>query len=292
MNDNILITGATGTVGTSLIPKLSQKRVSLFLGSRNPEQVDTDASNTLSIHVDLLDKGSIEKALDKVDRIFLVTPLDPRMVEMTKNVVEVSKDKGVKGIVKLSVLHADSDADIKLWEWHGQAEEIIRSSGLDYAFLRPANFMQNFINFYRETIRDDDTFYLPHGDAKVSLIDVKDIASAAVSVLLQEKMGNQSYELTGPVLTKYEVAEIFSEVLGREIKYIDVPEETAESSMLDSGMPEWMVEVFMEFNAKCKEGILNVHRADLEILINDTAASFEEFVNEHISFFKNVSEKV
>lgn len=285
MKPNILATGATGTVGTTLAAKLSKKRVNLFLGSRNPEKVDADFSNTSSIHFDLLDKSSIDKAFGQVDRIFLVTPLDPKMVEMTKNVVDVSRDKGVDGIVKLSVLHADPDADIKLWKWHGQAEEFIKSSGLDYAFLRPANFMQNFINFYGEPIRDNDTFYLPHGDASVSLIDVNDIASAAVSVLTQEKLENQAYELTGPILTKNEVAKTFSEVLGRDIEYDDVPEETAQSSMLDSGMPEWMVEVFMEFNAKCKAGMLNVESSDLEILISNDGTPFREFVNRNKAFF-------
>ncbi|MDX1642178.1 MAG: NAD(P)H-binding protein, partial [Balneolaceae bacterium] len=117
MKNSILVTAATGTVGTHLTRVLANKSSRVVLGSRNPESTAQSESDITAVHLDLMDRQSVQHAVEGVDRIFLITPLDPKMVEMTRNVVEAAETADVQGVARLSALHADPDSDVTLWRW-------------------------------------------------------------------------------------------------------------------------------------------------------------------------------
>jgi uncharacterized protein YbjT (DUF2867 family) len=89
------------------------------------------------------------------------------------------KNGGVKYIVKLSVMGADAEPATTIGRLHRQEEKVIEESRIPYTFLRPTSFMQNFVNIYGPGIKSKNAFYMPGGDAKVSFVDVRDIASVA-----------------------------------------------------------------------------------------------------------------
>jgi uncharacterized protein YbjT (DUF2867 family) len=103
---------------------------------------------------------------------------------------------------------------------------MIEESGIPFIFLRPNDFMQNFVNFYSPTIKSNNGLYLPAGDAKVSFVDVRDIAATAVKTLTDDGKLGKAYTITGPeALSYFQVAEILTSVTGKKISYINVSEE-------------------------------------------------------------------
>jgi uncharacterized protein YbjT (DUF2867 family) len=164
-----------------------------------------------------------------------VPPESPNAIEHATNTVTEAKNAEIGHIVKLSALGADVESIVASLRLHRQTEEIIEDSGIPYTFLRPAEFMHNFVNWYGSTIRSDNPFYLPAGDLKASFVDVRDISAVAVNALTDN--GNDShkskvYTVTGPeVLSYYQAAEILSKATGKKIRYVNVSEEEYRQAM-------------------------------------------------------------
>ena len=122
---------------------------------------------------------TIINAVNGIDKLFLLTLPRPDMSEITSSLINEAKKNNVKHVVKLSVLDAEAEPGIMITRMHRQEEKIIEKSGMPYTFLRAGAFMQNFINFFGQTIRTQNAIYLPVGDGKVSFVDVRDIGSCS-----------------------------------------------------------------------------------------------------------------
>src|SRR5262245_46463899 len=144
----ILITGATGHIGKELIPQLHATGQSLRVLVRDKKKVAHLDLCIERVVGDLNDPTSLLSAMHGVERVFLVT------VEMQQdvNVIEAARRAGVQHIVKLSTLEA-TDHKIKVGKWHYKREELIRSSGLDWTFLRPGMFMSNTVEWWSDSIK-------------------------------------------------------------------------------------------------------------------------------------------
>jgi uncharacterized protein YbjT (DUF2867 family) len=127
---------------------------------------------------------SITTALSDVDKLFLQTLPVPEVANVCSYIVKEAKKKDVNYIVKLSAMGANSQSGVTILRLHGEEENIIRESGIPFTFLRPPAFMQNFITQFGRTIKTQNAFYVPAGDAKMSFVDVRDIASVAANMLM------------------------------------------------------------------------------------------------------------
>jgi uncharacterized protein YbjT (DUF2867 family) len=172
------------------------------------------------------------------------------MVELSSNMLKEVKNAGnTNHIVKLSVMGADAEPGITGGRLHRQAEKMIEDSGLSFTFLRPNFFMQNFVNFLSQMIREQGSFYLPAGDGKVSFVDIRDIAAVAVQALTNDNHGGKAYTITGPEAISYEdAARILSEQVGKKISYVNVSEEQTREGMKSMGMDEWFINSMMELH--------------------------------------------
>src|SRR5262249_34125753 len=157
----VLIIGASGNVGSEVITRLSASNntdVTLRAVSRSAKgntDLSMNGQKIEQVGMDYNKPESIVKALKNVDKIFLLTPTDPKMVEYTSNLVSEAKTIGqVEHIVKLSHIQADSEPKITITKLHRQAEEIIEDSRIPFTFLRPNFFMQNFVNVYGAMIKN------------------------------------------------------------------------------------------------------------------------------------------
>ena len=137
---------------------------------------------------------TIVDSLNGIDKLFLLTLPTPSMPEISSNLIKEAKKNDITHIVKLSVLDADAEPGIMIGRMHRQEEKIIEESGIPYTFLRAGAFMQNFINFFGQTIRTQNAFYLPAGEGKVSFVDVRDIAAVATEILLAKDNGTKSQQ--------------------------------------------------------------------------------------------------
>jgi uncharacterized protein YbjT (DUF2867 family) len=154
----------------------------------------------------------------------LLTPDAPNAHELASNLVNEARTAGVRHIVKQSMIGADLKANAEVMRLHRQAEQIIEESGIPYTFLRPNESMQNFINFHGHSIRNNNAFYLPMESAKVSVVDVRDIAAVAVKALTENgdnnKHNNKIYLIAGPeALSYHQMAELLSNATGKKISY-------------------------------------------------------------------------
>lgn len=186
----------------------------------------SEGDKVKAVPVDYKKPESLKEALKNVDKLFLLTPDVPNAYELASNLVKEAKKAEVIHIVKQSIMGADLEADVGIMRLHRQAEKIIEQSRIPFTFLRPNEFMQNFVNFHSRSIKSNNAFYLPMEDAKVSVVDVCDIAAVAVKSLTENgnnKHNNKTYLITGPeALSYHQMAEILSNATGKKISYVNV----------------------------------------------------------------------
>jgi uncharacterized protein YbjT (DUF2867 family) len=297
--DTILITGATGNIGSEVIKQLSASSVDLNLRlavrSLNESSSIGGSENLKNkgeqelVVMDYSNPETIVEALKNVDRLFLLTPTHPKMVEFTSNLVKEAKKAGVKHIVKLSHIRADSDeAQISITRLHREAEKLIEDSGIPFTFLRPNFFMQNFVNFY--LTKNQSSIYLPAGEGKVSFVDIRDIAAVAVQALLDNKDGvhiGKAYTITGPEAISYgDAAGILSEYIGRKISYVIISEDDARQLIKNMGMSDWHTNVLLELLKITREGYLSNISSAVEKVTGKKPISFHQFAKDYASAFR------
>lgn len=139
--------------------------------------------------------------------------------------------------------------------WHRKAEEKLKATAMSYAILRPNGFLQNIVAFNAPSIRAEGAFYAAMGDAKVSYLDIGDIAVVAVKALQGRAHAGKTYELNGPEpISNQELAKRISRVTGRTVNYVDIPESAQRQAMLGTGMPEWQVTALLELQQYYRQG--------------------------------------
>ena len=218
----ILITGATGNVGTEVIKSLQNidHQLDIYAGVRNSNEDRIKLANfkvKFSLF-DFTDFKTYNTALDGCDILFLLRP--PQISEVEKYfkpIIDTCKKKGVKHIVFLSVQGVEKSKIIP----HHKIEKLIVDSKIPYTFLRPAYFMQNFTTTLHDDLVNKKLIYLPAGKAKFTLIDVRDIGSVSATILTKTSQHiNKSYELTcKEKLTFLDMARVMSAILETDIQY-------------------------------------------------------------------------
>ncbi|MBC7845322.1 MAG: NmrA family NAD(P)-binding protein [Flavobacterium sp.] len=219
----VLITGATGNVGTEVIKSLQNinHQLDLYAGVRNLITDDNKLENfkIKFAQFDFTDSTTYETALDGCSILFLLRPPQISEVEKYFNpMIDTCRAKGVNHIVFLSVQGAEKSKIIP----HHKIEKLIIDSKIPYTFLRPAYFMQNFTTTLHNDLVNKKRIYLPAGNAKFTLIDIRDIGLVSASVLTNTSQHiNKSYELTcKEKLSFSEMAKKLSDILHTDIQYI------------------------------------------------------------------------
>jgi uncharacterized protein YbjT (DUF2867 family) len=283
----ILVTGAGGTVGSEVLKQLREAGAEMRAAFNNPQKAERAKKQGIeTVVLDFADRRSIAAALKGVDKVFLLGPTVPNQTELENNVVEEAKKAGVKHIVKLSVFDAPGEK-FMFAKWHRAVEKNIESSGIAYTFLRCNEFMQNSINYYLPTIQNEGAFYLATKDAKVSTVDVRDIAAVAVKALTAPGHENKAYDVTGPeALTHEQVAQKLSAAAGRQIRYVDIPPAAYKEGAVGAGIPGWYADLLLDLYAFYVAGAAQKVSNDVERVTGRKARSFDEFARDHAQAFK------
>jgi len=298
----ILVTGATGTVGSevvkqlsSILPSSSRYIIRAATHSQNKtgrlKQVGNNRVKTADL--DYTKPETVAHALNEVDKLFLQTLPIPDVTDIISNLVIEAKKNDVKHIVKLSAMGADSEPRSTILRLHGKEEKIIQESGIPYTFLRPAAFMQNFITQFGYTIRTQNAFYVPAGDAKMSFVDVRDVANITSTILANNnndgshKHVNKAYDITGSDALSYgQAAEILSSEIGKKISYKDVTEEDARKGMKQLGADDWFIDVMLELFRITRAGYGSQTTTTVKHLVGREPMSFSQFAKDYAGAFK------
>ncbi len=229
----ILVTTPNGKVGSEVVRQLQEKGERVRIGAHTVEKARQAFPGAQVVPFDFADEASVRAALEGVDKLYLASPGDMPAAPVNR-AVDLAKEAGVKRVVRLSALGAEQgDNPLRDVEKH------IEASGLEWTFVRPSWFMQNYSNTHAEMIREQGVLAEPAGDAKTGFVDARDIAAVAVAALTQDGHAGQAYAITGgEALDRDEVARLISDATGQDMKYVPITDEQLQERMRQSGASE------------------------------------------------------
>jgi uncharacterized protein YbjT (DUF2867 family) len=284
----ICVTGAGGTVGSEIIKQLEAAKIPFCAAYFSKEKAD--AARARGIGAVIIDYSRLEilrAAFQGSDKLFLLGPSASNQTQLELNAVEAAKAVGVSHIVKLSVWRADEEAYI-LAKIHRPVEKAIESSGMAWTFLRPNGFMQNIVTYMGETIKSEGAFYSASGQAKISHVDVRDIAAVAVKALTEPGHEGKAYTLSGPEALTYDyIATELTKVLGRSIRHISLSPSDLKSGMIAAGSPEEFADVLLDLEHYYREQQASHITNDIKQVTGREPKRFEQYARDYASSLKS-----
>ncbi|MEA5603471.1 SDR family oxidoreductase [Nostoc sp. UHCC 0252] len=279
----ILVTGATGNVGTEVIRLLRSQNCHICAGVRNPMNAQQMlGSNVECIAFDFTNPDTFVNAFENVNKLFLVRP--PALANVRKQIVpalNAAKFAGIEHIVFLSLLGAEHNSFVP----HSKIERYINQLGIPATFLRCSFFMQNLHTTHRQDIKTYGELLLPAGNGKTSFIDVRDIAAVAVRTLTEDGHQSRAYALTGgEALTYYEVADIFTSILGKPVRYH--PNALKFIRRMHSlGLSIDFILVMLAIYTTARLGLAGDITSDTEQLLNRSPLTMRQYVEDYRHFW-------
>ncbi|PPT18963.1 NmrA family NAD(P)-binding protein [Xanthomonas arboricola] len=240
---SILVTGATGTIGSLITQGLADAGAEVKALVRQPGK-RTFPTGVTEVVADLTDVASMRGALSSVRTLFLLNAVTPDEVTQALIALNLAKEAGIERIVYLSVIHADRYTNVPHFTGKHTVERMIESLDIAATILRPAYFMQNEA-MIQQTIQQYAVYPMPIGSAGVAMIDARDIADIAVAELLRRDrapaaLERVTLELVGPhAVTGSSAAKVWSAALGREIAYAGDDVDAFEAQVAAYG-PSWL----------------------------------------------------
>jgi uncharacterized protein YbjT (DUF2867 family) len=214
----VLVTGASGNVGSYVVMELLKMGEQVVAAGTDALKLNKMFEGKAEgVHFDFTNKGTYEKALKDVDRVFLMRPPHLGKPEDLYPFIDAMKKHGIKLVSFLSLMGVEKNTIPP----HHKIEKYIEKIGLPYAHVRPGFFMQNLSGIHSVEIREKNEIFVPAGRSKTSFIDAADIGLATAILLHEaEKYKNTAHTITGPeALDYFQAAEILSRVTGRKISY-------------------------------------------------------------------------
>jgi uncharacterized protein YbjT (DUF2867 family) len=187
-------------------------------------------------------------------------------------------DAGVEHVVKLSALGAAIGSRLDFWDWHGRIEQHLQGSGLPTTILRPSNYMSGLFAA-AGSIQTADKIFGSTADAKVPMIDPRDVAAVAAIALTEEGHRGKTYTLTGPeAVTFDQMAQQLSEVTGTQIDFVNLPDEAVLDGLLGADMPDWLatnlITLFQIMREESEPRITNEVREEMNEISNGSCDSW------------------
>jgi len=219
MNFMILITGAGGKTGKSLVKVLSRiENISAFVHHEEHVSVLKSLGAKKVVVGDLRDETAIRSATQDMRAIYHICPnMSPDEIKIGRLLLDAAKTAGVEQFVYHSVLHPQTKKMNHHWQ-KLRVEEMIFESDIPFTVLQPAPYMQNLFASWKSII-EDNVLRVPYSvRAKFSFVNLEDVAEAAKAVLIESKHLHATYELVGTEpIPHMQVAEILSRALNRNI---------------------------------------------------------------------------
>lgn len=282
MAKNILVIGASGNIGSAVMDLLVKEKFTVRAATRQPGNHGRwNKGNCKVVAFDFEQPNTWEAALKGVDTLVYIPVGDPSLTDKARQFCKSLKGTSVKNVLKVTAPGADAKSTNAFQQLHGEIEHALKDTGVTLSLFAPLEFMQNYLNMWGEAIRAEGKLYLPQGTATKSLVDCEDIAAAIVGALKNESFLGKTWKLAGHDYTNKEIALILSKNLGREITYVDIPEDVAKNSMKKAQMPGWLIDAVMQLHTAWKAGKLVAPNTELKKLLGREPKTFEMFVKEN-----------
>lgn len=214
----ILVTGATGNVGKYVVEELLKMEESVVAAGTRVEKIRRlFGEGVEAVRFDFSDPETFDSALEGVDRVFLMRPPHLGKPEDLYPFIDAMKARDINLVSFLSLMGVEKNTIPP----HHKIEKYIEELKIPYAHVRPGFFMQNISGIHAEEIQKHQEIFIPAGKSKTSFIDAADIGLSVATLLHEgDQYKNTTHTITGPEsLDYYEIAEILSEVTGKNITY-------------------------------------------------------------------------
>lgn len=279
----IVVTGASGKTGQALVRALAAKGEDVRALVRSPHQMDRlyalGAREVLPL--DMRDHQALLKAFTGARSVYLICPnMSPDELELSRSVMDAARQNGVERLVYHSVLHPHVEAMPHHW-LKMRVEELLFTSGFDFTILQPCAYMQNVMGYW-DAIRQKGLYALPYSvEARISIVDLEDVAAAAARVLCEPGHGGAIYELVGPqALSQKEVAGVLSEVLGHPVEARAVDRAEWARGVRASGMDAYSIDTLLKMFVYYEQNGFTGCSRVLEGLLGRPARPFRDFVRQ------------
>lgn len=283
----ILVTGATGKVGQEVVRQLAEAGVPARALVRDPTRASPLRIPGIEIVVgDLARPETLPAVFAGVEKLFLLTRAAPDQVELQSNALEAARRAGARHIVKVSVA-GGPDAGTQIGRWHWATEKQIEASGLGFTFLRPTLYMQQILA-YAPSIAATGSFSAPMGAGEIAVVDTRDVASVAVTVLTEDGHDRRIYDLTGPEALSYDrMADAISDAIGKKVVYAHVPPEYTKKQMLADGLPRWLVDDMLVLASSFRDGYGAGVTSTVAEVTKHPPRSFRQFARDYANVFRD-----
>ena len=285
----ILAIGGTGNVGGNVVSELLKRGAAVrVLARKEPEASKVQAGVDVAIG-DLLDPVSVEKAMDGVDKLFLLNAVVTDELTQALIAYGIAKRVGLKHITYLSVFKVDQFRDVPHFASKLAVEGALHEFGMPYTILRPAYYIQNDLGL-RDALTKAGVYPMPLGTAGIAAADVRDIAEVAAISLTEEGHEGQTYDIVAPTpISGPGNAALWSKLLGKEIKYTGHDFDQWERGMR-ARMPSWSAyDLRMMFQGYFERGFASTESEVVRLtkLLGRTPRSYEDFATETAEAWKS-----
>jgi uncharacterized protein YbjT (DUF2867 family) len=279
----ILVTGATGNIGRALVQKFVTAGIPVRALVRTPEKAQQIAASNVEIVIgDFTQPDSVSVALQGVEKLFLLSSLEPNLPQLQQQVIQLAKQAGVKHVVKLSAENADPQSALAIYRWHGEVEHSLATSGLGWTHLRPGYFMQNLL-MSSATIQAQNSLFSVQ-DEITAAIDARDIAAVAFEVLTGSGHDRKIYHLTGAeVLSFSDMLQQLGQILGRDLQLVRLSPKDYRQGMTSAGLPEWLIDCLMEMSGQTQTPIVE---DSVSVITGRSPILFQQFAADYAAVFR------
>jgi len=288
----ILVTGGAGHVGSEVVKELQKRKADVRILVRKEETAAP--AGVQAVVGDLLDPVSVEKALHGVDKLYLLNAVSPD--ELTQGLIayDLARKLKLKHIVYHSVFRVEQFKDVPHFASKLAIEGALREFDVPFTVIRPNYFFQNDA-LLKDPLTKAGVYPMPLGKVGISAVDIRDIAEAAAITLTSDGHDGKTYNVSGPhVLSGPKIASIWSELLGKEIRYAGHDMDAFEQRMRKQG-PSWSAfDIRMMFQGYLERGFV-AGPDDLEILtklLGHSPRRYEDFARQTILAWQESRELV
>jgi uncharacterized protein YbjT (DUF2867 family) len=281
----ILVIGGRSKIGAALIGELLGRGQQVRALVRAGEPTGSLPAAAEAVTGDLADEGSLVTAMAGAEKVFLLSSPHPDAVSWHRHAIDAARRTQVRLLVRSSILGADRESPAEFIRAHTTCDRYLEDSGLPFVIVRPNLFLQNIPESTVPSIDASGTFYADAGEARISMVDTRDVAAVASRALTEPGHAGAHYDVTGPEALSYaDVAAKLTSAMGRRISYAAAPDEAVRKALLGAELTEWfagaLVGLYQDYRRSGTDGYAAQVTETIQRLTGRPARSLDGLLGE------------
>ncbi len=281
----ILVIGGRSKIGNALIGELLRRGEQVRVLARRTETAAGVPAGAEIVTGDLADEGSLVSAMAGIEKAFLISSPHPDAVTWHRNAIDAARRTNVRLLVRSSIIGADRETPAEFISAHTACDRYLAESGLDHVIVRPNLFLQNIPESTVPAIDASGNFYVDAGEARISMVDTRDVAAVAAIALTERGHAGARYDVTGPEALSYsDVAAKLTRAMGHKVTYVDAPDDAVRQALVGAGLNAWfasaLVGLYQDYRRSGTDGYAAGISDTVQRLTGRPARSLDDMLGE------------